>query len=140
MVEAIHQALVAADGSGRADGSRHPRSFGSGRRPPRRDLVGPEQYVTAGSRTKKAESTSHKTTPRIKWGASQHACIPRGRTSERSSGIYDNTYTRPPLRSGYVSASVLAEVPSATRVCVCASTAVSEMSLPTTKMSAYVRS
>ena len=39
MVEAGHQALVAADGSGRADGSRHRRSFGSGSRPPRTDLV-----------------------------------------------------------------------------------------------------
>src|SRR5271163_1332679 len=34
--------FVAADGSGRADGSRHQRSFGSGSRLPKTDLVRPE--------------------------------------------------------------------------------------------------
>ena len=42
MVEARHQAFVAADGSGRADGSRHQRSFGSGSRLPKTDSVRPE--------------------------------------------------------------------------------------------------
>jgi hypothetical protein len=37
-----HRALVAADGSGRADGRRHQRSFGSRRRSARTVLVGLE--------------------------------------------------------------------------------------------------
>ena len=52
VVEARHQALVAADGSGRADGSRHQRSFGPGSRSPRTDSVRPEQRVQAGARRK----------------------------------------------------------------------------------------
>jgi hypothetical protein len=45
VVEVRHQALVAADGSGRADGSRHQRSFERDSRWPRTDSVGPEQRV-----------------------------------------------------------------------------------------------
>ena len=57
---AVHQTLVAADGSGRADGSRHLRSSWVGGRPPRTDFRR-DREVRAGRNAQRSVINSHNT-------------------------------------------------------------------------------
>ena len=118
VVEARHQALVAADGSGRADGSRHQRRFGPCKRPPRMDLVRPELRVY--SRHPKKRNNLYK---RMQKFLGTCACIPVDEIRTVLMPIRKPTpISKPPPGARLPSASALAKLRSATRVCVCAST------------------